>query len=402
MWAMRLPGRGPASRAALAAWALGCALALLLSACGGSGPETTPPGGGDTTPGATVGPGSPTPGGATPGAGSPTPAPETTLLLVQEFGQNADTLRLVDPRDPSRSRTALVIEHAPGWGARVAISPDGRRVAYAVLPRNARDEARQAELWVASLEGGSPARQATGIDLRGGALWAADGSAVFARAVGPDSPLVVRVDQRGGTEPRNIATGPDVASLTLAGSHGRYIYWSELSRQTGQAVLKSLDLQTGQVGPGLTLASEPARDFALSPDGSRLAFTGANTFKAYLADLTARSVSELPTDGQPALRPAWLPDGSAVAVGLAAGGGRPARVLVFRQGSPQELVSVQQGFLQPLLWTPDGSALLCQYYTGTLSNPGNPALVSVTTGGQPASLPVSGQVEVVGWARGRL
>ncbi len=398
---MRLPGHGPATRAALAAWALGCALALLLAACRGGGPEATLLGDGSTPrPGTT--PATSTPGGSTPGPASPTAAPETTLLLVQEFGQNADNLRLVDPRNPSRSRTVLVIEHAPGWGARVAISPDGRRVAYVVLPRYARDEARQAELWVAALDGGSPARQATGIDLRGGALWAADGSALFARTVGAESPAVLRVDLRGGAGPQIIATGPNAASLTLAGAAGRYIYWSEVSRQTGEAVLRSLDLQTGQVGPGLMLAREPARDFALSPDGSRLAFTGASTFKAYLADLTARSVTELPTEGQPALRPAWLPDGSGVALGLGPGGGRSARVVVFRQGSPRELVSVQQGFLQPLLWTTDGSTLICQYYTGTLSNPGNPALMAVTPGSQPASLSVSGQVEVVGWARGRL
>jgi len=391
---MPLPARPTARRAALTRWCLGCALALLLLACRGEG-GTTPPGGGGTTPGpgATSSP---------PVGASPTAAPETTLLLVQEFGQNADTLRLVDPRDPARTRTVLTIEHAQGWGARVAISPEGRRVAYTVLPRGARDERLQAELWVAPLEGGSPARQASEVDLRGGALWSADGSALFARRAGPDSLQVVRVDPRGGSGPQAIAAGSDAASLTLAGAHGRYIYWSEVSRQTGQAVLKSYDLQSGQTATVVALAPEPARDFALSPDGTRLAFLGANTFKAYLADLTAASVGELPTAGQPALRPAWLPDASALALGLAPGGGQPGGLLLFQGGTSRQLLSLARGFLQPLSWSPDGRSLVAYYYSGTLSNPGSPAVVLVTPEGQQTSLPIAGEVEVLGWVRGRL
>ncbi|MCS7275887.1 MAG: hypothetical protein NZ695_02560 [Dehalococcoidia bacterium] len=393
---MHVPGRPPALRAALTGWWAGCALVLLVSlalACGEGRPQgVQPPGGGATAP-----------AGSTPAASaSPTLGAELSLMLVQEFGQNADTLRLVDPRDPSRSRTVLTIEHAEGWGARTALSPDGRRVAYVVLPRGARDDRRQAELWVASLEGGSPSRQATEIDLRGGVLWAADGSAVFARRSTADAPQLVRVDQGGTTEPRVIAAASGAASLTLAGAHGRYIYWSEVSQQTGQSVLKSYDLQSGQIATVVTLAGEPARDLALSPDGARLAFTGSSTFKAYLTDLGDRSVVELPTGGQPALRPAWLPDASAVAFGLAPAGGQPGRVVLFQQGAARDLISLQRGFLQPLVWAPDGSSLVCYYYTGTISNPGTPALVTVGRDGRQAPLSLSGEVEVVGWARGRL
>ncbi len=395
---MRVAGALPALRAALARGAWGCALALfLLVACKGEAPVTPPGGdGGSVTPG---------PGGNTPPPAltpTRTPSPETTLLLVKEFGANADTLRLVDPRDPSRSRAVLTIEHAEGWGARVAISPDGRRVAYAVLPRGARDERLQAELWVAPLDGGAPVRQATGIDLRGGALWAADGSAVFARRNEGNAVQVLRVDQRAGSQPQAIPAGAGVASLTLAGAHGRYIYWAEFSLETGRSVLRVYDVQSGQASASLTLAQEPARDLALSPDGARLAFVGANTLKAFLADLSGRTVSELATGGQPALQPAWLPDASAVAFGLAPQGSQPGRLVLFGTGGSRDLLSLSRGFLQPLTWAPDGSYLVCYYYTGTLANPGTPAVVTVTADGRQASLPVAGEAEIVGWARGRL
>ncbi|HXG42961.1 MAG TPA: hypothetical protein VNL95_09605 [Dehalococcoidia bacterium] len=393
---MRVPARLPPLRAALARWGAGCALVLsllLAVACGEGRPQGTQPPGGGTTPGV----------GSTPTAvASPTPGPETTLLLVQQFGQNADTVRLVDPRDPSRSRTVLTIEHAEGWGARMALSPDGRRVAYVALPRGARDDRRQAELWVAPLDGGDPSRRAAELDLRGGVLWAADGTAVFARRSTAGPPQVVQVDPAGGGEPRVVATASGAASLILVGAHGRYIYWSEVSQQTGESVLKAYDMQSGQVTTVLTLAPEPARDLALSPDGTRLAFTGSSTFRAYLADLTGRAVSELPTGGQPALRPAWLPDASGVAFGLAPGAGQRGRLALFQQGTARDLVSLEAGFLQPLVWAPDGTALLCYYYTGTLSNPGTPALVTVGRDGRQAPLSLSGEVEVVGWARGRL
>ena len=55
-------------------------------------------------------------------------------LLVSEFADQRSTLWLVDADAPDERQEFLTIDHAAGWEISGAVSPEGMRLAYVVLP----------------------------------------------------------------------------------------------------------------------------------------------------------------------------------------------------------------------------------------------------------------------------
>src|SRR5512141_1784698 len=58
-------------------------------------------------------------------------------LVVSEFGDNADTVVVVNPNDVSSRKTIATIEHAPGYGVFPSLAPNGKAIAYTALPSDA-------------------------------------------------------------------------------------------------------------------------------------------------------------------------------------------------------------------------------------------------------------------------
>ncbi|HWQ28218.1 MAG TPA: hypothetical protein VNN12_04260, partial [Dehalococcoidia bacterium] len=77
--------------------------------------------------------------GATTLTSSGDPAPlfqpaEVPSFVFVEFSRTADAIRIAPVTDPSDARTVATVAHAEGFGIYAALSPDGQRVAYTVVP----------------------------------------------------------------------------------------------------------------------------------------------------------------------------------------------------------------------------------------------------------------------------
>jgi hypothetical protein len=160
----------------------------------------------------------------------------------------------------------------------------------------------------------------------------------------------------------------------------------------------------------LVLSDQIARDYALSPDATRVAFLvpglveGQFVSRTYIADVKSEAVSALQSPAGLApgdqLSPVWHPDGKRIAVGQLPSGSEPGRVAVVALGGGQPLFlpSPDKGFDQPLSWSPDGKFLAVTSFSGeSLGNPGSARLVFVSVNGQRPAAPEAAEIRPVGW-----
>ena len=93
------------------------------------------------------------------------------------------------PTIPLVERKLTTIDHAPEYGAAVALSPDGTRIAYVALPASgAAAIDAPAEVWVMDRNGRNRKRLAGDADLPVAPVWSPDGlSVVFRRSDNSDA-----------------------------------------------------------------------------------------------------------------------------------------------------------------------------------------------------------------------
>lgn len=162
----------------------------------------------------------------------------------------------------------------------------------------------------------------------------------------------------------------------------------------------------------LLLSDQIARDFALSPDASRVAYIvpglidGEFVARVHIADVAAGRVS--PLRSPPALPvveqigPIWGPGRAQISVGLLPAAGEPGRVAVVPvdRGEVILLPAARQGFDQPLAWSPDGKFVAVRHFQGdSLANPGRTRLVFVSPKGQRPAAPPGPAFEPIGWVK---
>lgn len=394
---------------------------LALAACGGGSPLPT---------------GSPTSPIA--GGGTPTPLPPTTpyLLLYRQFGREQDTIWRVLPSDPSQREAIAVIPHRLDWGIIPSLSPDGKRLAYLTLPEGAVDRSSQAEAYILDLESGKTELIAQGIDLQLRPLWSPDGELLFLRRIVADQEVTILqvqvsgVEDQQGTEEGLIepvlkADLSDVLALIPIGfaDDERSVYYAQIGAGSAGGTLVGAFAPAASDGPPAASPSpqvtfvvslsedQIARDYGLSPDANQLTFLvqelvgGRLVFRTFVADLVARSVARLSTEGLGTadhLRPLWHPDGSRISVGLLPSRGDPGAVALVPPdgGAPSFLPSPERGFDVPLSWAPDGSYLAVTSFDGaSVLDPGEARLVLVAPSGQRIRVADGPDVEVVGWVQ---
>ena len=426
----------------------------VFAACGGGTPAGTP------TP-------SPAPSaGLSPSPDVPTSTPLPPLdpssyrFLYSEFGVDEDLIWSIDPADPSDRVQLAVVPHGAGWGIKPALAPDGKKIAYNAMPDDGVRPGTDAEARILDLESGETSVVAEGVDLRTVPRWSPDGGLLFLRRNVGEDVTVILVDLREPEDeeeseeekPPPIRTvlrqhesdvqtytplgfDPDEAILYFTQLQGGTELGSFLGRYTpatGEAVATATAIveatATASAGtpaptpsppptpPALTgdvflfLSDQIARDLALSPDASRVAFlvqnlvAGRFLFQVQIADIKAKQVSPLDiVEGLAAgdqLSPIWHPDGDKVSFGQLPSGADPGRVAIvsLSGGEPIFLPPPEQGFDQPLSWSPDGKFLAVSSFPGaSLGNPGLPRLVFVSPAGQRPAAPEGAEFEPVGW-----
>ena len=427
--------------------------ALLSYGCKGSGGQTAP---------------SPTAPGGSPAAGTPTDTPQPPLdptgyhFVYGEFGAEADTIWSIKPNDISDRLEVAKIPHKAGWAITPALSPDGEKIAYNVMPEEALSPL-DADAYVLDVKSGEAKLVARRVDLLTVPRWSPDGGLLFLRQNAGEDLTVILVDLREpgeGTPAAGEGVLPplrtvlrqhesDVLAYILLGFDAKTatMYFAQVqggtengsflgryAPATGEAVATATAIAdatataaaaTATPAPTpmpipdqrlsgdvyLVLSDQIARDYALSPDASLVAFLvpglveGQFVARTYLADVQSEEVSPLRAPAGLAvgdqISPAWHPDGKSIAVGQLPSGSEPGRVAVVPIGRGEALFlpPPDKGFDQPLGWSPDGRYLAVASFSGdSLGNPGPSRLVFISMSGQRLALPEGSEIRFAGWA----
>ena len=117
-------------------------------------------------------------------APTPTPSPQPTAfrLLYREAGAKEDIIWRVSPSAVSEREEMVRLPHREGFPVVASISPDGRMLAYLVLPEAAQGATTsEADAFVYDLERKEATKIAGGIDYQFKPLWSPDGQLLYLR-----------------------------------------------------------------------------------------------------------------------------------------------------------------------------------------------------------------------------
>ncbi len=337
-----------------------------------------------------------------PSAGSADARAAGPHLLVSGYGDDESSLWLIDPAAPARRQLLLHVAHAPGWAIAGAVSPAGGRVALLVVPPGARDPGAETQLLIS--DGGPPRVVADGLDLRGGLAWSADGRELFVRRTlpGPDERRVQLIafdfaNAADAPAERVLLERGDVGGLYPVGRAAGGPAYAVAVGAGGSALIAIGDGDDGGASE-LPFSAVVTREWSLSPDGSRLAYTEQRGMSLRVMVLaldgprlhTAQAAEPGPPGGSAS--PVWGPGGTLHAghFGSGAGGGE------IRAAGARVAAAVA-GFDLPVGWSPDGAYLALRRFDGT--GPGDPGAEGVALlGPDGASQVVAGDgLRILGW-----
>jgi len=308
------------------------------------------------------------------------------------------------------------VEHAPNVGISASLSPDGESIVYLMLPAAGGDAALDAQSWLLELESGETRLLASDLDVLGKPVWSPDGSSIVVRRNGPWGEIgrtasLLRVDVSDGSEAVlleeqevfelfPIGYSPDGASLyfaqiVLSGTH-----FGAVAAAGGSPRLL------------VQASDEPARDWHLSPDGSRVAFLARQptddriAIRAFVAELVEGAEPQALSDFSKALdagdhfNPVWHPDGERITVGRSPADGASAAALVSLTERELEEVTPgpDQGCDVPAGWAPEGDYLVVRAFEGSsAAQPGREHLVIIELGEGRETVADRGNLEFIGW-----
>jgi len=353
-------------------------------------------------------------------SGSVALATDSPQLIYSEFGQNSDTIWAAAADDLSRRRAIATVAHTPEYGIFPSLSPDGGRIAYTVLPADGglADIAAPAEVWVMDGNGADRRRLAVDADLPVTPVWAPDGgSLVFRRSVFRENAAgsfqLVRMTLAGA---ETVLVVADAGLFPVGFSpDGATFYYVQLSADGTN--LGRVAATGGPAAPVAHLSDDFARDWHLSPDGTRLAYLAPRysgdrvSYSATVLDLTGNSGGPVlraasataALSGADEFNPIWSPNGRDLTVGRLTSGssGAPAlQMAAAGMGDEGSLAAPPSGFDVPLAWSGDGGYLAVRSFEGdSVTNPGR-SWVMVVGGDQRQKVAEISDIEVLGWRDG--
>ncbi len=286
-----------------------------------------------------------------------------------QFGSEADTLYLGSSDASKQGRKIAEIPHAREWGIKASVSPTGEHIAFTVMPPGARRSETDAEAWVVDVAGGGGQLLVKGVDLLSKPVWNGDGTAFTVRRYDklgdgllPQRIEVVTLDG----ESRLAVRRQQTIGLYPIGFAGDQFFFAELTQQgTEMRVKAGGDEQLLEKVPGI------ARDWSLSPDGTRLAFlapvsrSGTARYRAFtMAASVDGTPVEIRLDGGDALGVVFQPGTDDLSVGGPAAGTIAQGVAADGALRGPLGKGRGKGFDQPVEWSLDGRFLALREFEG--------------------------------------
>lgn len=327
-----------------------------------------------------------------------TSAGDDPRFIYAERDGGGTTIWSARPAEPADRLMLARLNHHPDWGIRAALSPDGRTLAYTVMPPGGRDPDRDAALMVLDLAQRQSHRLTTGVDLRTTPLWIGSDAVIAQRAADDGRGALVRIALDGAVHA--LATAAPGHRLYPAAAHprGDALYVIDLSVEG--TLLRRIDAQGPQ--DVARLAAGPARGFALSPDGRSLAFlrlepgTEDRRYRACVVELAGGTVRSLRPD-VPRIEDtgvAWDGKGGVIVTAISQEGG--AGVLL--RDPPTDDRMTPNGFDAAVAAAPDGSWLVVRAFSGGDSrDPGPETLELLAQDGRRMPVTADGGVTAIGW-----
>lgn len=389
-------------------------------------PQTPIPPGTPTTvptPRATVTP--PVPGTPTAVPTSPGPLPPGPKVVYGETDSlsGATTIWLASTANPELRRALTTFVHKVGYGVQGAVSPDGSRIAYLIIPRGTSERAARTaggELWVMNSDGTDPHHIADQVGwVNPQTMWAPDNrTLVFGRRVPIESPTSFQTPSRielyvvttDGAEPRLILSDDTAHDIQPVGwsTDGRFFYYARWTNLQDRWELWRVDVLSSSMQFQITAPFPNAQSPILAPDGTKMVISALEGEQRILVILSIdgreqRTIVRGATGDQPINRYAaiWSPDSQELLVHIPPEAEQPARLerINLRTGQRHivltEPVSGEEFFI-PRSWSPDGVWLFVLKYPRLQSL----AYLLRVAGGSMAQIPLSqpsNWVTLLGW-----
>lgn len=329
-------------------------------------------------------------------------------VLISEFGDRSDTIVAVDPDNPDDRRDIATIDHAPGYGVFPVLSPDGDAIAYTALPANAREPSPDTPALSAIVDtGGNIQTLADDVDLLVPPVWDPDGSAIVIRKSTPEENSAGSFELlllgRDGSR-STITTWATAAIFPIAFSpDGSMLYFAALNNTGSDLYAVAPDGRDERKIAHLT--DEVARDWRLSPDGSLMAYSVAEsgptpaivTRTLDLATGVASDAIRDEGDDRAELNPTWRADGE-LTIALVQSNGGGSAVSIDPSGVAHNVATSSTSIDLPLEWSPDGAKLAVRAMQGAnMNSAGASHLEVVDEAGRRQRLSDQADVLIVGW-----
>ena len=325
-----------------------------------------------------------------------------------QFGIAVDTVYTASAEAPQKRTKVFEAPHAASYGIVASLSPDGKHIAYNALPaETARPTPDSpAEVWVATLDGSrGPTLVASGADLLVRPVWSPGGNTlVFRRSTPePGSAGNFRLSEVDlvSLAVQDLAFSPGAALFPVGfGPGGGVLYYVRLEPEASD--LFALDAGAVESRFVARLADYLTRDWALSPQGGRLAYLalvldgGTASSRALVLDLETRQVAPAGSGPGAEFSPVWSATGDELTVGRLVPGVVASGVTRRAASDLPPLPAPRRGFDVPVAWSPAGWLAVRAFDGDSITNPGRSTLVLIDEGGNRLKI-ADGEVTFLGW-----
>ncbi len=330
-------------------------------------------------------------------------------LVVSEFGEDRDSIVAIDPNDVRARTTIATVDHARGYGIFATLSPDGRAIAYTALPANVEKPTPDTPAQAAVVDVKGKVRVvARDVDLLVAPVWSPDGTSIVVRKSTPEEHAAGRFAL--------LRLGLDGSRLTITTWSTAAVFPIAFARDGSRVYFATLNAQGSDlysVAPGgaaetrlAHLSDQISRDWKLSPDGTKLAYSVAKGgatphLLTKMLDLATGVATDAVVSSAPRaeLNPTWNNDNTLTIAAVKPGGGADA-VEVDASGNAAPLTHADNAIDLPLAWSPDGGKLAVRSVEGkTLFDAGSGHVELVDANGNRAQVSSNPDVLIVGWLR---